>query len=155
MVARDCDDSADRSVGAREVLSRKEMLLGRVEGVLSLMKDRDSKTAVIDVKLSAVGLRGNSMILQAQCNACGQPGFSGWIVPSSESRFGDEPGTGRGRVKYKVWTYSLNNGVVRCMKAVPSFLCMILQEVIPHVYDAWCGTIHGHVLKHICKVFLN
>jgi len=135
MVVRDSDDSADRSINTREVLSREEMLLGGVEGVPSLMKDRDSKTAVVDVKLGAVGFRGNTTILQAQCNACGQPGFSGRIVPSSESRFGDEPGTSGGRVKYEVWTYSLNDSVVCCIKAVPCFLCMILQEVIPHVYD--------------------
>jgi hypothetical protein len=98
--------------------------------------------AIVDVKLSTAGFRGNTMILQAQHNACGQPGFSRWIVLFSESRFSDEPGTGGGRVKHEVWTYSLNDGVVHYMKAAPSFLCMILQEVISHVYDAWCGTIH-------------
>jgi len=152
MVVRDSDDSADRSSGAREVLLREKVLLGGVEGIPSLTKDRDSKTAIEGMKLGAVGLRGNSAILQAQCNACGQPGFSRRIVPSSKSRFGDEPGTGRGRVKYVVRTYSLNDGVVCCAEAVPRCLGMILQEAIPHVYNAWCGTIHGHGLKHICKI---
>ena len=92
------------------------------------------------------------MILQAQRNACGQPGFSGRIVPSSESRFGDEPGTGRGRVKYVVRTHGLDDGVICCAKAVPGFLGMILQEAIPHVYNGWRRTIHGHGLKHICKI---
>ena len=97
---------------------------------------------IVDMKLYAAGFRGNTMILQALHNACGQPGFSGQIVPSSKSRFSDEPGSGESRVKHEVWTYSLNNGVVHCMEVVPSFLHMILQEAIPHVYDAWCGIIH-------------
>jgi hypothetical protein len=56
MVVRDSDDSADRSSGAREVPLREEVLLGGVEGVSSLTKDRDSKTTIVDVKLGAVGL---------------------------------------------------------------------------------------------------
>jgi hypothetical protein len=56
MVVRDSDDSADRSSSAREVLLREEVLLGGVEGIPSLTKDRDSKTAIVDMKLGAVDL---------------------------------------------------------------------------------------------------
>jgi hypothetical protein len=139
MVVRDSDDSADGSSGTREVPLREEVLLGGVEDVSSLTRDRDSKTTIVDVKFGAVGPGSNCMILQAQRNACGQPGFSGQIVPSSKSRFSDEPGTGRGRAKYVVRTYSLDDGVVCCAKAVPRFLGMILQEAIPHVYNALAG----------------
>jgi hypothetical protein len=134
MVVRDSNGSADRSSDTREVLLREEVLLGGVEGVSSLTKDRDSKTAIVDVKFGAVGPWSNGTIFQAQCNACGQPGFSGQIVPSSKSRFGDEPGTGRGRVVYKVWTHSLHNGVVRCKKTVPRFLHMVFNLAM----DTYC-----------------
>jgi len=64
MIIGDGDDSAERCVHAREILSREEVFLGGIEGVSSLMKDGNPEAAEIDVEFGAAGPRGDTAILQ-------------------------------------------------------------------------------------------
>ena len=152
MVVGNSDDGAGGGIFAREVLAREEVLLRGIEGVPSLTKHRDSKTTVVNVKFGAVGFRGDATILQAQWNACSQPGLSGRVNPSSLSRLFDEPGTQRGRFAPKVGAHSFDDEIVCGRKALPNVFGVISQEAIPHLYNAWRGTIHRHGLKHICEI---
>jgi hypothetical protein len=142
MVVENSNDGADKSIPTKEIFLREEVFLRGIEGISSLMKHRDSKATIIDMKFSAIGFRSNTTILQAQCNTCSQSGLSGWVNPSSKSRLYDEPGTRRGRFEHKVRAYSLNDGIVCGKKALSCILGVIYQEVILHLYDVWHGTIH-------------
>ena len=65
MIIRDGDDGAVRRTLAREVLQREEVLLSGIEGIPSLTKYGNPKTTEIDMKFGAIGLRGDTAILQA------------------------------------------------------------------------------------------
>jgi hypothetical protein len=138
MVVGDSNDGADGGILTREVLAREEMFLRRIEGISSLTKHRDSKVTVINVKFGAAGFRGDTTILQAQWNACSQPGLFERVNPSSLSRFFNEPGTKGGRFAPKVRAHSFNDKIVCGRKMLPGIFGVIAQEVIPHVYNALC-----------------
>jgi len=154
MVVGDSNDGANGGIFTREVFVREEVFLRGIEGIPSLTKYRDSKTTVVDMKFGAAGFRGDVTILQAQWNASSQPGLSGWVNPSSLSRFFNEPSTKRGRFAPEVRAHSFNNEIVCGRKALPRVFEVISQEAIPHFYNALCGTIHRHGLKHICEIRL-